>query len=162
MLWESKFAQINLNEGVEFFVAFFFVGELSLTHLWVAMPKKKKKKQKHLLFLRKLIPACVCAPGLKMKMEFWGRQRRLKTRMSNFPIFVSHLQLIWKMDFLCLPSLCLRLRLAGGCLRICFVSFKFRLFTHFKLHSLCQCVCEVGKIICERSDTYLKGREESN
>lgn len=23
MLWESKFAQINLNEGVEFFVAFF-------------------------------------------------------------------------------------------------------------------------------------------
>lgn len=27
MLWESKFAQINLNEGVEFFVAFFFVGE---------------------------------------------------------------------------------------------------------------------------------------
>lgn len=100
MLWESKFAQINLNEGVEFFVAFFFVGELSLTHLWVAKPKKKKKKQKHLLFLRKLIPACVCAPGLKMEMEFWGRERRLKTRMSNFPIFVSHLQLIWKMDFL--------------------------------------------------------------
>lgn len=58
MLWESKFAQINLNEGVEFFVAFFC--ELSLTHLWVAKPKKKK--QKHLLFLRKLIPACVC-PG---------------------------------------------------------------------------------------------------
>lgn len=60
MLWESKFAQINLNEGVEFFVVFFFC-ELSLTHLWVAKPKKKKK-QKHLLFLRKLIPACVC-PG---------------------------------------------------------------------------------------------------
>lgn len=73
MLWESKFAQINLNEGVEFFVAFFFVGELSLTHLWVAKPKKKKKKQKHLLFLRKLIPACVCAPGLKM--EFVGGDR---------------------------------------------------------------------------------------
>lgn len=61
MLWESKFAQINLNEGVEFFVAFFLVAELSLTHLWVAEPKKKKKKkEKHLLFLRKLIPACVC------------------------------------------------------------------------------------------------------
>lgn len=25
MLWESKFAQINLNEGVEFFVVFFFL-----------------------------------------------------------------------------------------------------------------------------------------
>lgn len=104
--------------------------------------KKKKKKQKHLLFLRKLIPACECVLRAEDGDGVLGeRERSLKTRMSNFPIFVSHLQLIWKMDFLaCLVYAYVSTFswwLLAHLLCFVYVSFKFRLFTHFKLQSLC-------------------------